>query len=114
MLIEESHKDVRTQADGEGEMRMWIPLPKKNQRNPRKFYDAIMTVLNVTGVFLFHPKISNYPHARFPGVVLFSEIYQGIYIHFLLDRAFSSPWNGTTNPLGKDEVQLPFGLITLS
>ncbi|KAL8984028.1 MAG: hypothetical protein Q9205_001906, partial [Flavoplaca limonia] len=48
MLIEESHKDVPTKADGEGEMR----------------------------VFLFHPKIPNYPHARFPGVVLFSEIYQ--------------------------------------
>ena len=49
MLIEEPHKDVPTKADGDGNMR----------------------------IFLFHPKIPNYPHARFPAVVLFSEIYQG-------------------------------------
>jgi len=43
------HKDVSTKADGkEGSMR----------------------------IFLFHPSIPNYPQARFPGVVLFSEIYQ--------------------------------------
>jgi hypothetical protein len=29
------------------------------------------------GIFLFHPSIPNYPKARFPGVVVFSEIYQG-------------------------------------
>lgn len=29
------------------------------------------------GIFLFHPVIPDYPNARFPGVVLFSEIYQG-------------------------------------
>ena len=29
------------------------------------------------GIFLFHPTIPNYPKARFPGVVVFSEIYQG-------------------------------------
>lgn len=28
-------------------------------------------------VFLFHPAIANYPKAKFPGVVVFSEIYQG-------------------------------------
>jgi len=27
-------------------------------------------------VYLFHPTIPNYPHAKFPGVVVFSEIYQ--------------------------------------
>ncbi|KAG9238835.1 dienelactone hydrolase family protein [Amylocarpus encephaloides] len=49
MLIQEDHKDVATKADGkEGSMR----------------------------IFLFHPQIPNYPNARFPGVVLFSEIYQ--------------------------------------
>ncbi|KAK2629906.1 hypothetical protein QTJ16_000726 [Diplocarpon rosae] len=49
MLIQESHEDVGTRADGnEGSMR----------------------------IFLFHPSIPNYPNARFPGVVLFSEIYQ--------------------------------------
>jgi carboxymethylenebutenolidase len=30
-----------------------------------------------TGVFIFHPTIANYPKAKFPGVVVFSEIYQG-------------------------------------
>ncbi|KAF2731024.1 alpha/beta-hydrolase [Polyplosphaeria fusca] len=46
MLIQESHKDVATKAGGD--MR----------------------------IFLFHPTIPNYPKAKFPGVVLFSEIYQ--------------------------------------
>ncbi|PSS25050.1 hypothetical protein M430DRAFT_114427 [Amorphotheca resinae ATCC 22711] len=49
MLIKESYTDVPTKADGkEGSMR----------------------------IFLFHPTIPNYSQARFPGVVLFSEIYQ--------------------------------------
>ncbi|KAM7187223.1 putative Carboxymethylenebutenolidase [Naviculisporaceae sp. PSN 640] len=49
MLIKESHADVRTVANGkETDMR----------------------------IFLFHPTIPGYPKARFPGVVLFSEIYQ--------------------------------------
>ncbi|KAI9815752.1 MAG: hypothetical protein M1827_002148 [Pycnora praestabilis] len=48
MLIQETHRDVPTSADNAGSMR----------------------------IFLFHPTIPNYPHAQFPGVVVFSEIYQ--------------------------------------
>ncbi|KAI2473442.1 dienelactone hydrolase [Annulohypoxylon bovei var. microspora] len=49
MLINESEVDVQTNVDGkETSMR----------------------------IFVFHPTISQYPNARFPGVVLFSEIYQ--------------------------------------
>ncbi|KAI1293359.1 dienelactone hydrolase [Xylaria venustula] len=49
MLINESHTDVQTTVDGkETTMRL----------------------------FVFHPTIAQYPNARFPGVVLFSEIYQ--------------------------------------
>ncbi|KAK4239182.1 Alpha/Beta hydrolase protein [Achaetomium macrosporum] len=49
MLIKESFADVQTSANGkESSMR----------------------------IFLFHPTIPGYPNARFPGVVLFSEIYQ--------------------------------------
>ncbi|KAK4042781.1 Alpha/Beta hydrolase protein [Parachaetomium inaequale] len=49
MLIKESSADVQTTANGkESSMR----------------------------IFLFHPTIPGYPNARFPGVVLFSEIYQ--------------------------------------
>jgi len=49
MLIQETHKDVPTTVGGQkGSMR----------------------------IFLFHPTIPGYPKARFPGVVLFSEIYQ--------------------------------------
>ncbi|MCJ1340332.1 hypothetical protein MMC09_005626 [Bachmanniomyces sp. S44760] len=49
MLIHESHEDVPTHAAGkEGNMR----------------------------IHLFKPVIAEYPHARFPGVVVFSEIYQ--------------------------------------
>ncbi|KAF8468317.1 Alpha/Beta hydrolase protein [Kalaharituber pfeilii] len=46
MLIKEFHQDVATTAGGQ--MR----------------------------IFLFHPTVPHYPHARFPGVVVFSEIYQ--------------------------------------
>ncbi|KAG9187903.1 putative carboxymethylenebutenolidase [Alternaria panax] len=46
MLITETHKDVPTKAGGD--MR----------------------------IFIFHPTIPNYPKAKFPGVVVFSEIYQ--------------------------------------
>ncbi|KAI2625468.1 dienelactone hydrolase [Xylaria nigripes] len=49
MLIIESHVDVHMSVDGK---------------------DTKMRI------FLFHPSIPQYPHARFPGVVLFSEIYQ--------------------------------------
>ncbi|KAF7531185.1 hypothetical protein G7054_g9102 [Neopestalotiopsis clavispora] len=50
MLIKESHVDVQTKVDGkESSMR----------------------------IFLFHPTIPQYPNARFPGVAVFSEIYQG-------------------------------------
>ncbi|CAN8104044.1 unnamed protein product [Discula destructiva] len=49
MLIKESHADVTTTVNGvESSMR----------------------------IFLFHPTIPQYPNARFPGVLLFSEIYQ--------------------------------------
>ncbi|KAI0156397.1 dienelactone hydrolase [Xylariaceae sp. FL1272] len=49
MLIKESHADVQTKVDGkETSMR----------------------------IFTFHPTIPQYPNARFPGVVLYSEIYQ--------------------------------------
>ncbi|KAK3387431.1 Alpha/Beta hydrolase protein [Podospora didyma] len=49
MLIKESYADVQTTANGkETSMR----------------------------IFIFHPTIPGYPNARFPGVVLFSEIYQ--------------------------------------
>ncbi|KAL9110930.1 MAG: hypothetical protein Q9227_004545 [Pyrenula ochraceoflavens] len=48
MLIQESHVDVPTTAGGKGSMR----------------------------IFIFHPTLAEYPHAKFPGVVVFSEIYQ--------------------------------------
>ncbi|KAK4670834.1 hypothetical protein QC764_604090 [Podospora pseudoanserina] len=49
MLIKESHADVQTTANGK---------------------------TTSMRIFLFHPTIPGYPNARFPGVVLFSEIYQ--------------------------------------
>ncbi|PYH75389.1 alpha/beta-hydrolase, partial [Aspergillus uvarum CBS 121591] len=48
MLIQESYHDVPTTADGSGTMRIYV----------------------------YHPTIPGYPKARFPGVVVFSEIYQ--------------------------------------
>ncbi|KAK0704662.1 Alpha/Beta hydrolase protein [Lasiosphaeris hirsuta] len=49
MLIKESHADVQTTANGK---------------------------TTSMRIFVFHPTIPGYPNARFPGVVLFSEIYQ--------------------------------------
>ncbi|KAJ5126148.1 carboxymethylenebutenolidase [Penicillium atrosanguineum] len=48
MLVQETTHDVPTTADGQGSMRIYV----------------------------FHPSIPGYPKARFPGVVIFSEIYQ--------------------------------------
>ena len=49
MLIKTSYHDVPTTADGRaGTMR----------------------------IFLIEPNVPDYPHAKFPGVVVFSEIYQ--------------------------------------
>jgi hypothetical protein len=38
---------------------------------------GVLALIFNTGIFLFHPTIPNYPKAKFPGVVVFSEIYQG-------------------------------------
>ena len=42
------------------------------QRSSSSIADSI-----VLGIYVFHPTIPGYPNARFPGVVIFSEIYQG-------------------------------------
>lgn len=34
-------------------------------------------IADEAGIYTFHPMIPGYPKARFPGVVVFSEIYQG-------------------------------------
>jgi carboxymethylenebutenolidase len=36
----------------------------------------VWLINRLTGIFIFHPKIDGYPQAKFPGVVVFSEIYQ--------------------------------------
>ncbi|RDL41239.1 putative dienelactone hydrolase family protein [Venustampulla echinocandica] len=77
MLIQETHTDVPTKADGKvGSMR----------------------------IFLFHPTIPGYPKARFPGVVLFSEIYQG---------GFNLHSDATTrNETGEDPLFVARGPLT--
>ncbi|KAJ5576372.1 C-24(28) sterol reductase [Penicillium sp. DV-2018c] len=62
MLVQESHVDVPTKADGEGTM-------------PRRYLHKCISHMKV-GLYVFHPTIPGYPKARFPGVVVFSEIYQ--------------------------------------
>jgi hypothetical protein len=66
MLITESHKDVPTKAGGDmSEWSFAIGMVVCSANHDR------------IGIFLFHPTIPNYPKAKFPGVVVFSEIYQG-------------------------------------
>ncbi|ODQ65345.1 alpha/beta-hydrolase [Nadsonia fulvescens var. elongata DSM 6958] len=43
----------------------------------KESYVDIKTSLDTTmRVFIYHPSIPGYPHAKFPGVVVYSEIYQ--------------------------------------
>lgn len=56
MLIQETHADVAVDGDGDGGD---APASSRPMR-----------------IFLFHPTVPQHPRARFPGVVLFSEIYQ--------------------------------------
>lgn len=72
MLIQESYHDVPTTADGQGTMRMYPNLPRH-----AAIYQPESRTNNQTGIYVFHPTIPGYPNARFPGVVVFSEIYQG-------------------------------------
>ena len=39
-------------------------------------YSDIQTSNGPMRIFLFTPKVPHYPHAKFPGVMVFSEIYQ--------------------------------------
>jgi carboxymethylenebutenolidase len=44
----------------------------------KEFHKDVQTAGGSTmRIFFFHPNIPNYPRAKFPGVVVFSEIYQG-------------------------------------
>jgi hypothetical protein len=68
MLIEEKHVDVPTKHGGS--MRMPCLSGENRLRSD-------LTATALSGIFLFVPSIPNYPKAKFPGVVVFSEIYQG-------------------------------------
>lgn len=89
MLIQESHVDVPTTADGQGKMRKYtlhpytIPLAYVNSILPD---DICANPL--LGIYVFHPSIPGYPNARFPGVVVFSEIYQGAWSEPTLNARF--------------------------
>lgn len=83
MLVQESFKDVPTKAGGSGTMRT-------------SFVSSTFTTLDdtdklVPGIYLFHPTIAGYPHAKFPGIVVFSEIYQG-ELFYLTHMTLAGPW----------------------
>lgn len=84
MLIQESHHDVPTTADGQGSMRMYIsvvldrtPTPPNPPQSQRYTRDCVAYADYLAGIYVFHPTVPGYPNARCPGVVVFSEIYQG-------------------------------------
>lgn len=92
MLIQESHVDVSTTADGPGTMRKYTTLftgyPHHISNIKDKFSNSTLSPsisppddginFNIlSGIYVYHPTIPGYPNARFPGVVVFSEIYQG-------------------------------------
>ena len=47
-------------------------IPDISLSRYRKFIDE-----SGVGIYVFHPSVPGFPNARFPGVVVFSEIYQG-------------------------------------
>ena len=96
MLIEESHVDVPTKHGGD--MSTQIKL-QKNTKPSRLTLE--------TGIFIFHPKIDGYPKAKFPGVVVFSEIYQGGLI-FLLTTLHATP----ITPIGDSQHRMGRTAIT--
>jgi hypothetical protein len=51
------------------------------------------------GIYIFHPIIAGYPHAKFPGVVVFSEIYQGgqFYCRDMLRTSLQDGLSETTD-----------------
>ncbi|PKS06787.1 hypothetical protein jhhlp_006861 [Lomentospora prolificans] len=70
MLIVETHVDVTTVVDGkESPMRKLPIIPSSKLQAPK-------LIPNHPGIFVFTPTVPQYPNAKFPGVVLFSEIYQ--------------------------------------
>jgi hypothetical protein len=54
------------------------PWPQGSQADASDYAEFICFI-NILGIFIFHPVISGYHKAKFPGVVVFSEIYQGGY-----------------------------------
>lgn len=40
------------------------------------YYDVKTSYGTTMRIFVFHPKVPNYPNVKFPGVVVYSEIYQ--------------------------------------
>lgn len=72
MLVTETHKDVPTKAGGDMSMLLHVP-----STGVTSCYTEANLYARRPGVFIFHPTIANYPKAKFPAVVVFSEIYQG-------------------------------------
>jgi carboxymethylenebutenolidase len=70
MLITETHKDVPTKAGGDMST-LLHPLYRVHSCYMKADVNRLPP-----GIFIFHPTIPNYPRAKFPGVVVFSEIYQ--------------------------------------
>jgi len=52
-------------------------IPTSDPPNGREKNPTNARCGEIKGIFLFHPTVPGYPKARFPGVVLFAEIYQG-------------------------------------
>jgi len=80
MLVQESFHEVPTTVDGQGSMGTYNP----SLLGCHELHASTITYLHHIfakqlhlGIYVFHPTVPGYPKARFPGVVVFSEIYQG-------------------------------------
>lgn len=104
MLIVESHVDVQTTANGKDStmsiypITTWyntklansvyrdIPLPSNHSRIPQ----SVNSAPNYTNKDDFYLPILRKKYSRFPGVCLFSEIYQGKFNPDNISQAYGS------------------------
>lgn len=95
MLVIETHKDVPTKAGGDMSMLLHAQVCRPWVSREGCYTEANLYARR-PGVFIFHPTIANYPKAKFPAVVVFSEIYQGTYSRLLARRQIFSSTSLTT------------------
>lgn len=82
-----------------------VPKPPPPPSFPTHEHFPLITV-PIPGIYTYHPVIPGYSQAKFPGVVIFSEIYQGpLPLHLHLHLHLLQPLQLTRVP--RDQSPAP-------